>query len=769
MTTLAQEASVARDAAHPPAGLFATTVFASAALVFMVEPMIAKLVLPLLGGGPSVWNTSLAFFQVALLAGYGYAHALQRLRALKAQAVVHGLALAAAALALPLRISALAGPPSFDHPTLWLLAVLALSIGAPFAVLSATAPLVQAWHARTLGQRDGREPYALYAASNLGSLLALLAYPLLVEPTLTLKVQRFGWSGGYLAFIGLMAILALTLIRAHAGEAAAPAAEAGPAPTWRRRLTWLALAALPSSLMLGVTSYLTTDVASAPFIWVLPLALYLATFVIAFQDKPAIPGDLTLLLQAASVAFCAVMLPFATNSFVFQLPIHLAAFFFTALMCHQALVARRPAPGRLTEFYFWMSLGGVVGGAFNAFLAPAIFSDVWEYPLVLALACLARPWNAEKPLDLAAWAMLVVGLLGAVLSPVVNTFVAPHTHAKAIVGGFTDADLLDTLVKVFLGAAAIAAFRLRERGLLFFAVIAVLSFGANAAADRTETTQSWRSFFGVLKQSQTWVPALGGPVRMLAHGTTLHGAEALTAPWNCNPLVYYARSAPIGQVFLAEQAARPALNIGAVGLGTGSVSAYVRPSDRLTFYEIDPLVIRVSTDARHFAYTTRCAKGPISYRVGDARLTLGGGRDGPYDILLIDAFSSDAVPTHLLTTEAVRQYLARLTPSGVLILHLSNRNLDLNRPAQAVARAAGGYALFQHYAPKPGQDAQSWPSPEDAVIVGRTAQALAHFAADPRWRLADAEGVRPWTDDYVNLVGALWRRFLERFDPNAED
>jgi hypothetical protein len=764
MSPLAAEAAVP-EARRPSMGLFAATVFTSAALVFMVEPMIAKLVLPLLGGGPSVWNTSLAFFQAALLAGYGYAHALQRIGSLKAQAALHGLALVAAAIALPLRINDLAGPPSSTHPTLWLLGVLAVSIGAPFAALSATAPLVQAWHARTLGLSDGREPYALYAASNLGSLLALLAYPLVVEPAVSLHVQRLAWSSGYLAFILLIAGLALVLVRAHAGEGAVPAADRGPAPDWRTRVTWLTLAAVPSSLMLGVTSYLTTDVASAPFIWVLPLALYLATFIVAFQTKPAIPNDLTLPLQALTVAACATILPFATNSFVVQLPVHLAAFFFTALMCHQALVARRPAPGRLTEFYFWMSVGGVIGGAFNAFAAPVIFNDVWEYPAVLALACLLRPWNLDAKLDIRTWVLLGLGVLSALVSPVVSTFVAPHIYAKPLIGDLTQIDVFETLVKVFLGASAIAAFLLRGRGLLFFCVIAVLSIGAGAAADRTDTQRAWRSFFGVVKQSQTYVPAIGW-VRMLAHGNTLHGAQALAPSRACNPLVYYARTAPIGQVFLSEEAAKPALDIGAVGLGTGSVSAYVRPSDRLTFFEIDPLVVRISTDPSHFAYTSRCAKGPVGFVLGDARLTLAKEPAGRFDILLIDAFSSDAVPTHLLTVEAVRGYLAKLKPDGVVVLHLSNRNLELNKPAMAVAKAASGFALIQHYRPAEA-DKAGWPSPEDAVIVGRSREALARFTADPRWEPTHPDAVRPWTDDYVNLVGALYRRVLEKLDPNS--
>ncbi|MBS0360601.1 MAG: fused MFS/spermidine synthase [Proteobacteria bacterium] len=745
---------------RPSDALFAATVFASAGLVFLVEPMVAKLVLPRLGGSPSVWNTSLAFFQAALLVGYGYAHALQRLNSLKAQAVVHGLVLLAAAAVLPLRVNELLGPPSSDHPTAWLLGVLTVSIGAPFAALSATAPLARAWHARVFGDEPGKEPYVLYAASNLGSLLALLAYPLVVEPGLTLTVQRLSWSGGYLGFILLICALAAVVIRAAARPnegAEARLAEHAAAVDWRTRLTWVGLAAIPSSLMLGVTTYITTDIASAPFLWVLPLALYLLTFVVAFQAKPAIAEDSTLRLQAAFVAGCLALMPFSAASFVVQLPVHLAAFFFTGLMCHQALVARRPPPGQLTEFYFWMSLGGVIGGGFNAFAAPVIFDNVWEYPLVLIGATLVRPWRIEglRPWH---WAVLALGVAAGLASPMLNTFVAPHVYAKPAFFGLTQVGLFKATAYAALFLAAICAFLLRGRALLACAVLVMLYAGAEAAADRTQHARTWRSFFGVVKQSETQVPALGGPTRMLSHGTTLHGAEALTPPWRCNPLVYYANSTPIGQVFLAEQRAKPALRIGAVGLGTGTVSAYVRASDRLTFFEIDPLVIRLSSDPRHFAYTTECARGAIDYVLGDARLTLANQPADAFDLLLIDAFSSDSVPTHLLTVQAVRGYLTHLKPDGVMILHLSNRNLDLNGPAQAVARAAGGSALIQHFRPKPGQDLAGWTTGEDAVIVGRTPQALAQFATDPRWQPADPKGVRPWTDDYVNLIGALIRR-----------
>jgi hypothetical protein len=773
MTTIAPSAArpAARSEGGPSASLFAVTVFASAALVFLVEPMVAKLVLPRLGGSPSVWNTSLAFFQGALLAGYGYAHLLQRLRSLKAQALAHGVALLAAAVALPLRINELIGPPSSNHPTLWLLGVLAVSIGAPFAVLSATAPLVQAWHARTFGEGEGKEPYVLYAASNFGSLLALLAYPLVVEPGLTLQAQRYGWSGGYLAFAVLMAVLAFTVIRAGGlGGAATPVrqASADAAPVgWRERLAWVTLAAIPSSLMLGVTTYITTDIASAPFLWVVPLALYLLTFIIAFQARPAIGRDLTLTLQAGAIAACVAVLPFGASSLTLLMPIHLTAFFLTALMCHQALVARRPDPAHLTEFYFWMSLGGVVGGSFNAFLAPVIFDNVWEYPLIPALSCLVRPWGSSK-IPPFAWAMLILGVTGGIATPLLNILVAPHIGAKPLFAGFTQVDAFELGVRVCLATAVVAAFLARGRAPLFFAVIAMLVVGANVAADRTKVTQSWRSFFGVLRQSATDVPAIGGPVRMLSHGTTLHGAQAVDPRWRCNPLVYYATSTPIGQVFLARQREKPALRIGAVGLGTGSVSAYVRPGDRLTFFEIDPLVIKVSSDPAHFSYTTLCAKGQVNYVLGDARLTLADQPRDIYDILLIDAFSSDSVPTHLLTVQAVRGYLTHLKPDGVLILHLSNRNLDLNGPAQAVAKAAGGVALIQHYRPKPGQDLGGWPSPEDAVIVARTPAGLARFARDARWQATRPDKVRPWTDDYTNLFGSLLRRLKQRLDPHTE-
>jgi SAM-dependent methyltransferase len=760
MTTITHSAIDTPTGSRPPAALFAITVFASATLVFLVEPMVAKLVLPLLGGSPSVWNTSLAFFQAALLLGYAYAHGLQRIGSIKLQGAVHCVALLIAAAVLPLRIHEVFGPPSSLQPNLWLLGVLAASIGAPFAVLSATAPLVQAWHARLPAADGDKETHTLYAASNLGSLLALLAYPLVVEPTLTVRVQTLGWSAIYAGFFLLMAGLAVTVSRASSGRPAtvvAPAA-AVPAVSWKDRLAWITLAAIPSSLMLGVTNYITTDIASAPFLWVVPLALYLLSFIIAFQERPALSRELTLTLQGAALAACVTLLPHRMTFFVILLVVHLGCFFLTALMCHQTLVARRPPPARLTEFYLLMSVGGVIGGGFNAFVAPVIFDNVWEYPLVLVLACLARPWG-HGTVPRKTWVLMAIGIAAALASPIINTFLAPHIYARPVVGGLNQIQLTEMILKLTLAVAAVSAFMLRSRALIFLAVLAALSVGTNAAADKVNTSQTWRSFFGVLRQSQTSVPGIG-QVRMLSHGTTLHGGQALDPKWACHPLVYYAHTTPIGQVFDAVQLGKPAIRIGAVGLGTGSVSAYVRPADRLTFFEIDPLVVRISSDPAHFSYTTRCAKGPIDYVLGDARLTVAKQPAETFDILLIDAFSSDAVPAHLLTVEAVRGYLTHLKPDGVLILHLSNRNLDLKGPAQAVAKAAGGVALLQDYRPKPNE-ITDWAAPEDALIVGRSQAALDRFAGDTRWKPA-ATTVRPWTDDYTNLAGALWRRMVER-------
>jgi hypothetical protein len=735
--------------------LFGLAVFSGAALVFLVEPMVAKLVLPLLGGSSSVWNTSLAFFQAALLVGYGYAHLLQKLPSVRRQGLVHlAVLILAAAVLTPLKITGLLGEPWAGRPVLWLLTVLTLSIGAPFAALSATAPLVQAWHARVFRHDGAPQPWALYAASNLGSLIALLAYPILVEPGLTLSAQRWGWTLGYGAFIALMAVLVVTIRRQpDPPPLIAPTAGQDGAVGWSQRLVWVALAAAPSSLMLGVTTYISTDIASAPFLWVAPLALYLLTFIIAFQDRPWIPRGVALILQAVAIVIGAAL--FSHTHILTLLPVHLAAFFFTALVCHQVLVARRPDPAHLTDFYLCMSLGGVVGGVFNAFLAPVIFSTVLEYPLVLVLACLARPWTRER--------------LTVVQGYVTGVSVALMLIAVAILIGLLPTVMNNRSIQWLTAIAAGCAFFVRGRTRLFTLLVAGLMTISAVSGSLSNPVHAHRSFFGVVHES-LWPPEVGfGKMRLLMHGTTLHGVQLLDEADHCRPMVYYSPFTPIGEVFRTLQARGRPMTIGTAGLGAGTVATFVRPGDRLTFFEIDPMIVKISGDpaTQSFDFTTACAKGPVDYVLGDARLTLQKQPAGKYDLLLIDAFSSDAVPAHLLTVEAVRIYLSKIKPDGVIILHLSNRNLELPRPAAAVAQAAGGYALYRHYLfldrgpcyyPETYYDSE-----EDALIVARSPRVLEAFkAADRRWVPADARGVRPWTDDYTNLFSALLRRMAER-------
>jgi predicted O-methyltransferase YrrM len=736
--------------------LFPLAVFLSAGLVFTLEPLIGRLLLPVLGGSAAVWNASLAFFQAALLAGYLYAHLLQRIGSLRIQACVHLGALAVAGLVLPVRISTILGAPDVQTPAPWLVGVLTLSIGAPFAALSATAPLLQAWFARSGSQAAVSRTWSLYAASNLGSLGALLAYPVAVEPTLGLRVQAWIWSVGYGLFVLLLIGLVIGLRDRSETQGRGLLIDAEPdaAPSWWERARWIVLAAIPSSLLVGVTSFVSADIASAPFLWVIPLALYLLSFVIAFQERPIVPRHVALALHAVTLAAACALIHERVGLFLLGGALHFAAFFFTALVCAQALTARRPHLRRLTDFYLCLAVGGVIGGGFNAFVAPLVFRTVAEYPAVLALSALARPWGEGRPgfaswtaIGLCAGAGLAAVQLGHPFGPVPLWLVALGPRQAM------------QLATALIAMAAAAALVLQGRGRLFFFACAIVVLAAGRAADRVNVTHTWRDFFGVLRESELFVPALGGPVRMLANGTTLHGAEAMAPAFRCRPIVYYAPATPIGQVMAIAQR-KPALSIGVVGLGTGSMAGYVRPTDRLRFFEIDPLVARIATDRRDFSYVSVCARGPVAITLGDARLTLArsGGR---FDVLLIDAFSSDSVPAHLLTVEAMRLYLSRLAPDGLLVLHLSNRNLDLMHPAQAAVLAAGASVMFQRHLADPAAPRLS-ESPEDAVIATRNPVTLALFAADGRWQAADDAGVSAWTDDHIDVFSALARRTAAR-------
>ncbi len=738
--------------------LFAAAIFTSASLVFVVQPMVTKLVLPMLGGSPAVWNTAMVFFQAALLGGYLYAHLLQRIASIKLQVGVHLALLLLAALFLPLRINGWLGDPDPAAPIGWLLATLALSVGAPFAVLSATAPLLQAWFARVrAGYPDGKNPYVLYAASNLGSFLALLSYPFVIEPLTNLAGQRMGWTGGYWLFLLMVAALAFVVWSRRLDRTAEPAPlQATPMIPWREKVILVLLAAAPSSLMLGVTAHLSTDVASAPFLWVIPLALYLLTFVIAFQTRPWIPLPITLVVQGALGAMVVLIVAFRTLDIRIAFVIHILAFFFAALLCHQMLARRRPPPDRLTEFYLLLSLGGVLGGAFTALVAPVIFNLVWEYPLMLVLVGLARPWDRRKLRGEEIGALVAVAVLSGGVAAL-SWWMTVDPGAWAALWRIIPLFPLQSLCMVILGPAVICAFLLRDRAQAFTAALLMIGLSAQFVTRGYEDSYAERSFFGVMRVAVQQDERLGGDIHILTHGTTWHGAQARDARFDCQPSMYYHPLTPIGQSTEIVQTRGPA-RIGVVGQGSGTMAAYKRGQDSMTFFEIDPMVDRMSRDPRWFTYISDCAVGEIDTVLGDARLTLEDQPAGSYDLLIIDAFSSDAVPTHLLTVEAIEGYLRLLKPEGVVLLHLSNRNLEIVLPTVAAAKTLGRPALHGLYVEDNSMPQMAIASTE-AVVISPTEAGLADFRGKPNWREAPVTTVRPWTDDYVNLFGALWRSF----------
>jgi hypothetical protein len=738
--------------------LFALAIFTSAALVFGVQPMVTKLVLPMLGGSPSVWNTAMVFFQTALLVGYGYAHLLQRIGSIKVQVGVHLALLVLAALFLPLSINGWLGDPDPAAPIGWLLMTLAASVGAPFAVLSATAPLLQAWYARVrVGHADGQNPYVLYAASNLGSFLALLSYPVLIEPLATLTGQRLGWSLGYGVFAAMVLVLAAVVWsrRLDRSHEPAPLAISAPIP-WGEKIRFVLLAAAPSSLMLGVTAHLSTDVASAPFLWVIPLALYLLTFVIAFQSRPLIPLPVTMVLSAAVGAVSVVLVAFRSIEWTQAFTVNILAFFFLTLMCHQLLAARRPAADRLTEFYLLMSLGGVLGGAFTALVAPLLFDMVWEYPLVLLLVGLFRPWGKGE-LSPRQWGAVIIAVVASSVPVLLSIALNADDYARTIFYAKSPL-MMPQLTILLLLPAAVCAYLLRDRALAFAGILLLMTLSAQWVGRGHDTSFSDRSFFGVVRIANVPDDRMGGDVHVLTHGTTYHGAQSRNPLFACEPRMYYARTTPIGQSALIIGRRGPA-NIGVVGLGTGAMAAYKRAEDRMTFFEIDPMVDRLARDPDWFTYISDCAQGPVRTVLGDARLTLAKEPAGRYDLLVIDAFSSDAVPTHLLTVEAIEGYLTQVKSTGVVVLHLSNRNLDITMPAIAAAQALGRPKLHQITYQGPDTPDLAEASTE-VLILSPTEQGLTDFRSDPRWIDPADTDVAAWTDDYVNLFGAMQRRYF---------
>jgi membrane protein implicated in regulation of membrane protease activity len=723
--------------------IFAATLFVSALLLFAVQPMFTKMVLPKLGGAPAIWSVAMVFFQAALLLGYAYAHWLTRFFTARTGALIHLGVLGLAALSLPLGIAKGFGTPPSEHIEFWLLGLFAASIGLPFTALAASAPLLQRWFADS-GHPRAANPYVLYAASNLGSFAALLAYPVLIEPLFALQTQTAVWAAGFALLAVMIAIAALVV----ASQAAAKPFRSVVAPSSVRvKLSWIALAAIPAGLVVAVTAHISTDVAAAPFLWVVPLSLYLLTFVLVFNDTPRITHATIAKIVPFVVAPLAISMIGGDRAFwLVTIALHLIAFFVLTMLCHGELYRRRPAPEHLTEFYLATSIGGVIGGVFTGLIAPNVFSTTTEYPMLVAAAVLALP---------AVFSDGIRSALGKMAIPLWLSFALIALHM------LTPLQIPAAFMVVFQAAliviAALILFLREKQALVFgFVVLAfVLSSLWQPGQAGVETT---RSFFGVHKVADS----ADGRYRLLYHGTTIHGADKIkngdSSPVTsrAEPLAYYYRGGPISETILATRAARGTLlHVAAVGLGTGSLACYREQGENWTFFEIDPEVVRLARDPQRFRFISSCAPD-MPVVLGDARLTLSA-TNIQYDLIVLDAFSSDAIPAHLLTREALAGYLARLKPNGVIVMHISNRHLELSQIVAAVGASEGLVTLV-----KTDRNANDflvdYRSNAMVAVLARDWRDLSQLSKLPGWEPVSPEGVAPWTDDYSDLISALIRK-----------
>jgi hypothetical protein len=724
---------------------FGLAILVGSCLLFLVEPMCAKMVLPLLGGTPAVWNTCMVFFQMGLLLGYAYAHYVPDRLGTFRHAIVHLVALAAVAWTLPFALPDTV--PTEWNPIVWLLAALTWAVGLPFVLISATTPLLQRWFAEAELARS-HDPYFLYAASNLGSFAGLLSYPLLLEPSLTLAEQRWLWFGGYLVLLVLTALC----FPWHAWQRDSTILAAPPQTqsiAWPRRLRWILLALVPSSLLLSITTIVTTDIAPIPLLWVIPLGIYLLTFVLAFAGSWRVPPAMVQRWVPLAVLVAVIVrLMQATDPLPAVLAIHLLVLFWLALACHSELAQDRPPPQRLTEFYLCLAIGGALGGVFNGLIAPLVFSRLTEYPLMLVLAALLSGLPALRPPTRAdlAWA---VGL-GAATAGLI--LLVQTTHAISLDAGPIAVAVIfaGPLVLAYTRHARPWQFALGVSGILLASTLYHGVFGTPVERER--------SFFGV------HLVADRDQVRRLVHGGTIHGTESLRPGERGIPRTYYSPGGPIGQLMHAL-AGDPRLDrVGLVGLGAGSLAAYSERGQHWTFYEIDPSVIRIARDRRLFTFLPE-ARGKVDVIEGDGRLQLAA-TDDRFGLLVLDAFGSDAIPLHLLTCQALDLYLDRLEPHGLIAFHISNNYVDLEPVLANLAAAAD-----------PPLDAFIWPdldvSPEQRaagrdpsiwLVMARHIDDLPLTVHNPPWRRAQPRpDLRPWTDDFSNLWHVFrWRGLGER-------
>ena len=727
--------------------LFAGTLFISASLMFVLQPLFGKLLLPLLGGSPAVWNTCMVFYQSLIYLGYLYAHFLSTRANQRRQIMIHAAIIMISLLALPVALPENITPPTDSNPTFWLCWTLFLAIGLPYFVISTTSPLVQKWFAN-IGHHTSHDPYYLYAASNAGSLLALLSYPFLLEPAIGLSLQKTSWSLGYLILCALIMTCAIVLWKSQQTktniEDYAPETST---LSLRQKSHWMALAFVPSSLLLGLTNFISTDIASVPLLWIIPLTLYLLSFVIVFSKwnhviHPwMVKGQPVVLIPFIAYAFInPADLPYWT-----YLILHLLAFFFAVMVCHGELAKNRPSTQHLTSFYLIMSFAGMLGGMFNTFVAPFIFNGIYEYPLMIVAALLLRPgvvFSFSKSMLLQIILPLFLIIVGII-----------------IYANCTDLLQYFDIIVISLIALTLLSFLLRTKPVAFaFLTGAIIFLALGLHGLSSHTLYQERTFFGVLavresvltneqQQAETY--------HELFHGTTKHGAERLTDDAATIPYTYYSRPGPMGQLFKTFDTTNQHWNIGVVGLGAGALTCYAKDQQNWTLYEIDPLVVDIASNPDYFHYLQRCSQDS-TLRIGDARLSLEKESNQHFDLLIMDAFSSDSVPTHLLTEEALKLYFDKLKPDGILAFHITNRHLLLKKVLSIHAEHLHLAALIQEFKP---QQASELIVATDWVVIAKKPETLAPLTISRlgTWQKMPLYfDMKPWTDDYTNII-SIWK------------
>ena len=729
----------------PPAvrrPLFVATVLTGSFLLFVVQPMVARMALPQLGGAPNVWNSAMLVYQALLLGGYAYAHLLSRWPVAR-QATIHLALLALAAVTLPIHLAALA-PPAPGREALWVPALFALSIGPVFFLVSAQAPLMQRWFS---AHPSAGEPWALYAASNLGSFAGLIAYPLVFEPLLGVHVQALSWSAGYAALVVLIGLCAWARWGLRGQAADASEGEAEPIPA-RRILQWLVLAAVPSGLMLSTTTHLTTDVFAMPLLWVIPLGLYLLSFVPAFADRRPFANAVTrvtplLILLAGGFA----MTSRGTGSLSLALA-GVVLLFAVAVTLHARLYDLRPPASRLTLFYLVMSAGGALGGLFTALFAPLWFDWVWEHPLLVFAAALLVPMR-----PLLGW-MRMDGLTRPTILTAVATLVGFAGFLGWLLWGLDpqNSPLFTLLLTLAIAFCGVLVLGVRTAYVALLAIL-MLAHGGWETLNQSLSGARTRSYFGVY----TVRDYPGEHQRVLAHGTTMHGMQFTDARRRV-PTTYYGRSSGVGiAMSRVSMLYGPAARVGVIGLGTGTLACWRAPGQRWTFFEIDDAVLDLSRRGR-FTYLRNCAPD-AAFRIGDARLEVAQMPAQSFDVIAVDAFSSDAIPLHLLTAEALEVYQRALTANGLLLIHISNRYFELEPQLSAALGEQGWSARVLTDEPKRDGvfTASVW------VAVTRDPEQLAKVTAGRKgWKpLLEVPGTLPWTDEHASILGAVrWHNLV---------